>query len=649
MKRSTTLILLLLTAGLGAWMMLRDNNHGDLSGHLLFDWSGSVLTKDEVQVDVQAADVAGVDLKSSTVEISMRRNPDGSWDLTNGVKDRADADIVKALLGFCSAARIAGTIDNDEIAGGKVSAASLGLDDAGAWRVSWLRADGSVLAAMRVGKTAPLGSDGYVQLTGQSSRPDVYLVNPDLRPLLARPLDSFRDPRVSRYHEEELVRIVVRKGEGEVELSRTFLPVQRAGPPAAKANPVAEWEASPWVISRPLPNAPAFQEAVKEFTAAICGAKVRSWLPFTEAAGKPVVEITLVPAGEGAKGATLAFFNDPESPDKTAVCRDTQRKVSFKVDRELVDTLCIAESPNPFRSTKLAAVDPSIISTVQVTTTLGESVLVCRVGNKWSWRPLAGGDWQDAAPERLERLITLLNETEILDFASDSLADPAAFALDKPAMTVTMAAGAHLSLDQLTPMTEKSSQTLRIGIRQDNRIFANFTGDPFVYQIGPELPSGIPRAGIKWRSLTLPTFALQQVLGLKQIVGTEPPVELKHNWLSSKWTGARGGTDVTGEIDTAAAQSLATQAGTMNAAAWLDNPADALKALEHPAVTLEIQYDAYGTKEAASHAVTAILELAPMPTGTNAPLCYGRLSDIDSPFLMDSRFLREFSASLLRK
>ncbi len=649
MKRSTTLILLVLTVALGAWMMLRGNTPHDLNGHLLFDWSGSVLENETVQVVVNPAEVAGMDLENSTVKISLRRSADGAWDLTNGVTDRADAKIVQELIGYCGAARIAETIDSDEVSNGKVSAASLGLDDAGAWRVSWLKADGSVLAAMRVGKTAPLGNAGYVQLTGVDSRPDTYLVSPDLRPVLARPLDSYRDPRVSRYHEEELARIVVRKGEGEVELSRTFSPVRKPPSSGAKPNVVPEYEATPWVISRPLPNAPTFPEAMKEFTAAICGATVLTWLPYTEAADKPVVELTLVPAGENAKGASLAFFNDPETPEKTAICRDSQRKASFKVERELLDTLCIAESPNPFRSKKLAAVDPAVISTVQVTTTLGESVLVCRVGDKWSWRPLAGGEWENAAPERLERLITLLNDTEILDFASDSLSDPSAFALDKPAMTITMAAGAHLSLDQLTPMTEKSSQTLRIGIRQDGRIFANFTGDPFVYQIGPELPSGIPQTGLKWRSLTLPGFAMLQVRGLKQIVGTEPPVDLHYSSGGFTWTGKRGETDISEQIDTAAAQSLAAQVGSLSATTWLDNSVEALKALERPAVTIEVQYDAYGDQAAGDRIATATLELAPMSAGTGAPLCYGRMSGVPSLFLLDSRFLRDFSSALFRK
>ena len=140
MKTRTTLLLLALTIGLGAWMLLRDNAPPDLGGHLLFDWSANVTEKAEVKVDVDPAEVGGIDLKSSTVQISLRKGPDGGWELTGGVKDRADEAFVKQLVDYCRTAKIESVISQDELTSGAVSASSLGLDEAHAWRVSWLRA-----------------------------------------------------------------------------------------------------------------------------------------------------------------------------------------------------------------------------------------------------------------------------------------------------------------------------------------------------------------------------------------------------------------------------------------------------------------------------------------------------------------------------
>lgn len=658
MKKSTTLILLVLTLGLGAWLMLRDDRPAsELNGQFLFDFSGHLLTKEEIRVDVDATLVAGIDLKSSAAEISLRKRPDGGWDLVKGITDRADESIVKELLDYCSKARIADTLPASEVKSGKVNPAGIGLDDAGAWRISWLKADGSVLTEIRAGKTAPLDNAGYVQVTGESRRPDVYLVNPDLRPLLARPLDSFRDPRVSRYKAEEVQRMVVRKGEGEVEFSRTFLPPAPAPPKApdgkAEANKVEEPETTPWVISRPLPNAPADQPAVRDTVAMICGAKMKGWTQWTESAAtgnpgdKPVVEVTLFPAGENAKGATLSFFTDPDSPDKTALCRDVQRKAAFKVEREIMDVLCLAESPNLFRSRMLAAVEPGIISTIQVTTPK-DSVLVCRVGNRWSWRPQAGGKWSEAAPERLEKLIALINETEIIDFASDSLSDPAAYGLDKPMMSITMAAGAHLSLETLTEMTDKNSQTLRIGVLPDGRIFANFTGDPFVYRIGPELPSSIPQSFVKWRSLALTGFTVGQFRSLKLMVGTDPALMLKFNPATARWSAERDGADVSSQLDAAFVEEMVQKLGGLSVENWLENTGDADKALSTPAVTVQIEYETFGDKPAVVLTEKRTLELAPTPAA-GAPFCYGRYSGVKEPFFISSALLRDLSRGLLRK
>jgi hypothetical protein len=677
MKISTTIILLVLTAGLAAWMLLRGSGSRDLGGHLLFDWSDRLATTGEIGVDVDPGQVAGIDLKVSSGEFSLRRQPDGAWDISGGIKDRVDETIVKELLSYCTKAQIKDILDAGEIKDGKVSAASLGLDDANAWRVTWLKADGSPLATIRLGKTAPLDNVSYVQMPGQESRPDIYFVSPDLRPLLARPPDSFRDPRISRYPSEVLVKMVVRKGEGEVEFSRTFQ--QAAGPSktdTGSGRPVVEVEPTPWVISRPLPNAPADQGAVNDFTAMICGAKVQAWLPYSEtdnAGEKPVVEVTLVPAGATPKNVTLAFFKDPSDPAplppnvkpgtpeatdipvdprSMAICRDTQRKASFKVARQVMDDLCFAESPNNFRSRLLAAVNPGTVSTIRIEQVEGDSVEVVRVEKKWSWRPLSGGTFSEAAPEAVERLIELLNETEIIDWASDSLSDPAAFGLDKPIVSITIAAGRHVGLNQLTPVDNRNSQTLRIGLDPKNgRYYANFTRDPFVFRIGPELPGGIPRSFVKWRSLALPGFSMHQVKSVKQTIDNNPPLEMTYNAISNEFTAMLAGKDVTAALNKSAVESLVMTAGALQVEAWQEkDAATALKALERPAVTVEIQYEVFDDKPGTSHVAAFQLSLAPM-AAADAPYCFGRLADkeIPEPFLMPQKVLNDLKTPLLTK
>ena len=640
MKTRTTLILLLITLGAGAWLLLKERGGPlDLRGHLLFDWSDSARAMDQKQltVDVKSADVAGMDLRSSTAEISLRRQPDGFWEITKGALDRADAAGIKALLDFLETAQITDLIERSELTDGTVSASSLGLDDAGAWRISWLNAAGQPLAEARVGRTAPLDKEGYVELSGVARRPDIYIIKPDLRPLLARPLESWRDERACRYNEDQLSKLVIRVGEGEVELSRTL-------PPGL--------EPTPWVITRPLASATTEPKIVKELTSAICGLKALSWLPYTDTTDKPLVELTVFPAAPaGAKGTTLAFYpdpavTDPAAPGATALCRDAQRKAAFKVLKETVDYFALVDSPNPLRSRKLPEMmEPGVMSTVEVRTPV-DSVVLARVGNKWSWRPLAGGAWADAAVEKLEKLIEAVNDGDVLDFASDSLADPKTFALDAPDYIITFAAGRHVSLEKLTPMTRDNSRTLRISIREDGHIFANYAGDPFVYRIGPEIPSAIPQSFIKWRSLNLTSFSLPQVRALQQTMGTGAALELTYDNRTTNWTAVRGGENVLPLLLKGAAENIASRLGTLSVSSWLEKPDDALKALETPAVTIEVTYEAWGEKASDLRLETATLTLAPLPAA-QATLCYGRLSTVPDPFLIPVTVLRDMSTHLV--
>ena len=702
MKTSTTIILLMVTVCLGAWIFWRDGGTRDVNGHLLFDWSDQMeerLKRGEAGVDLDPAQVAGIDLKTSAGEFSLRRMADGGWQVTGGIKDLVDEGLVKELLNYCTKAQIRDIVKNGEVKEGKVSDASLGLDDSNAWRVTWLAADGSKLASIRIGKTAPLEDVAYVRMEGRESRSDIYIVKPDLRPLLARPPESFRDPRISRYPSEVLVKMVVRKGEGEVEFSRTFeraapKPVKPASPPLnAISNPaknVVEVEPTPWVISRPLPNAPADQAAVNEFAAMICGAKVEAWVPYSETANageKPVVEVTLTPAGAVARPITLQFFKDPADPAPApvvkpgdpgaadtppvfdprsmAICRDAQRKASFKVSRQVMDGLCLAESPTIFRSTILASVDPGIVSTIRIEQSEGGSVEVVRVGGNWFWRPINGVKFEEAAPETVERLLTLLNSTQIVEFASDSLSDPAAFGLDKPFVSITIAVGAHRSLDQLNPIDNRNSQTLRIGLTSGTagavpvpdsqekvrtaRFYANFSKDPFVFRIGPELPGGIPRAYFKWRSLTLPGFLLQQVRTIKQTVGEDRPLDIQYNPFTLKWTGKRVGEDVAAQLNPVAVEALAVKAGSLQAVTWQDGGLGAAQAaLELPAVRLDVTYASVEDPPDAPPRHKVTIELAPMASPT-AIYCYGRITGKPEPFLIQRDALETLAGSVLKK
>jgi hypothetical protein len=111
------------------------------------------------------------------------------------------------------------------------------------------------------------------------------------------------------------------------------------------------------------------------------------------------------------------------------------------------------------------------------------------------------------------------------------------------------------------------------------------------------------------------------------------------------------GKDVTAALNKPAVQSLVMTAGALQVEAWQEkDAATALKALERPAVTVEIQYEVFDDKPATSHLATFQLSLAPM-AAEGAPYCFGRLADkeIPEPFLMPQKVLNDLKTPLLTK
>ena len=634
--------MLLLTAGLAAYVFLHERRQPprDLAGFFLFDLEGDILRDEAVSLEITPDDIGRIDVKSATSDLSFRRSVDGTWDLTRGLKDRAGRAAVKTLLDFVSSARILDTLDADEISSGKVKAAAIGLDESGAVEITYRKPGGARLISLKVGRTAPLGKAMYVQLNDVKTRQDVYIATPDLREFLTQPQDEFRDRALAKYPYERIRKFSVKRGAGEIEISRES---------------TLESDGTPWVISRPLANARADQTVVADFLGMITGAKLSSFSTTTGSgtalpAEQIIVEVTLWPDGAyDRKGITLTFYPDADPNSKEAICRDRERKIEFKVDRELVDSISQAESPNTFRDPVLGNVDPAKVMTLEVEVANGDSVGLYRIGERWVMRKKGTEDFQVASGEAVEKLIQEINKAEVLDFSNDALTDKAVFGLDQPSVTLTFATGKHAGITRLAALTTDNSRILRLGILPTGKVYANFAGEPFVYQVGPELAGLVPRQMIRWRTLQLPGFERMQLRALRQTLGAAPPVELEAAANSFVWTAQRSGEVVTPLLDTAAAESIASRLGSMQVASWQGESDASLRALASAPIILEAAYEVQSSESGATPRTNQIrIELAPMSTDERAPLYFGRHSSVSGIFLISAKAVMELTTPLLK-
>ncbi|MES2707605.1 MAG: DUF4340 domain-containing protein [Verrucomicrobiota bacterium] len=639
MKIRTTLLLLLLTAGLISYIVLHERKQPprNLAGYLVFDLEGDILADGQVTPEVKAEDVGGVDLKSGAGNLAFRKQADGTWDISRGLKDRAGTAAITTLLDFVSKAKILDTIDDREIANGKVRESALGLDDSSEIELTYRKPGGGKLVSLRVGRTAPLGNAMYVRFDNVKTRKDVYIVHPDLHEFLTQPADAYRDQSLVKYPVEQLRKFSVKRGEGVIEIGR---------------GSIREEDAALWVITRPLTNARADQELVTQFLKEMTKARIQSFSPAGSGSAAPagpgIVDITFWGGADSdKKGTTLSFYPDAAPDSGLAICRDSDRRVEFKVNKTLVDDLAQIDSPDIFRDQHLGNIDPAKVTTLEVELAGGDSVQLYRIGGNWVVRQTGTRDFMKADEGQVQSLILGLNESRVA-FASDTLTDKALYGFDKPFATLTFATGVHPGLKQLGPVTTENSRVLRFGLPPGKPGYANFAGEPYVYKVEPEVFDLIPRQLIRWRTLQLPSFDPQELRTLRQSIGAAPPVELNYEALKFAWTAVREGQDVTPMLNTQAAERMVPVLASLEVAGWQSESGVSLKALTEPPIVIEASYGAYAPKASTPHTEKIRLEFAPMNANGPSPLYYGRHSGVPGIFLIKAQTVQELIQPLLK-
>lgn len=672
MRIRTTIILLLLAGGLLAWIITteRKGPPPNVTGMLLFDFDHSledVAEKEAEKVaaaskepkrpepvppmaELRSADVAQIDLKSAAGAVSFKRRKDGSWFMSKGLKDRADKEFVQSLLKFCDTALVLDTLSRSEVKKGDVTESSLGLDASSRVEITFRREGGSRITRIHAGRTTPLGGSMYVRVDDAINewhrrRPDIYLVSPDLRDAVARPLEAFRDPVAVPYAAEQIMKFEILRGDrdGRLEISRDTID------PKLQAQ---------WYISSPFLTR-ADQNVVTKFLELYCFTRVTSFKPAPGAATpadpaiKPLAQVTVWtdPAVE-KKGSTLIFLPDPAGPkSEMALCRDPGRKAEFLVDRAIVDAILRSNGANTFRDPVLGlgGIPMDLVTSLVIKPAQGPATELVKIGKKWSFREVGTTAWQDAQSRRVEFLLKSFDKADIAEFTSDSLTDAAPYGLNPPLVSVTFGGPVHQSLEKLGALTAQNSRTLRLSLLTDGKSFANYEGEPFVYRISPDTVGNIPQQPSRWRSLSLPGFSIQQVLRVKQTVGANPPVELTNDGRSAIWKATRGAEDVSARVDQVALGRLTAMLSSLEADAWQPDTALAEAALQNPALQLEIDLQVFDNSAAGSHRETIHLGFAPMQTGKQTALYHGGHSQVEDAFLLGFEKFNILAAPLIRE
>ncbi|MCC6884787.1 MAG: DUF4340 domain-containing protein [Verrucomicrobiales bacterium] len=642
MRLRTTIALLFVSVVLG--LILAATNPGNVSDDARTTQAGTVLMPFSPEKVDRLEITHG---KDHTVLIKRQ----GFWFLSKPEADRADPDAMKSLLDMLSHLAIRDVLSDQETSvGSDLAATKIGLegDDA----ITLLIQESEVSQSSEdgkhrivIGKPSPLENTIYATREGDVSTdlklPHVVMGNP--RRFLENAVSTLRDQHLVLIPPDAIVHIGLRLPGGEIEAVRQILP-----------------RPSNWRVTRPIQSRAdldVMDRLISGITSLRIDKVINSNALKIPAAGSPLppgsaviemrlqgidqpLSITLLPTpppdGEptpaaGAGAALAATVSD--------------RPATYLVQSDLLATL--PAEPKGYRDSHLARIPSSLIRQIEIKSREDPDVnLQASPGQEGViWSSHRNGQMELADQARVNHLIDAINEEKIIDFASDSPSQMGQYGLNPPALTVTLGLAQPVPGDPKAP-PKIVPYTLLLGSTNESTLFANFSGEPFIYALSPAFRSQIPTHPLKWRNLKVLNFNRSSLIQIRRDQpGQEGSLlELNYDYRSDTWNGTQGGKPLGDLLDTAIANRIAELTGSLTATDWLTALTGAYQALAKPSMILTLKTKEYDKAAKATREVDKEFKFATAGGG----YYYGIEAGSPDVFLLPGEAYRELLTPIFK-
>jgi len=502
---------------------------------------------------------------------------EGLWFFEQPAQDRVDGEAIEALLDELNHLSIVDTIGG----GGKdPDPAEMGVEGEGAIEVTITGADDSFEETVVVGAEAPRSDSIFARRRGGKTR----VVDGNPREWLEQPLRALRDAQLVSAPVERITQLGVRRSSGEVSLRRRVTPPQRDW---AIVEPLETW-ASPEKLEQLLADLSALRiEDVLDEDAP--GKAIPDPLPEKAA----VVQIGV----HGFEQPLTLYLEQAQAPPAEGAAAMLEARVSDRPARYQVRSDILEQLPhsaNDVRDRTLARIPQQYVNRIFIQSRIDPLVYLesapADKGKRWDVR--INDELVPANNDQVSSLITGMNEAAIQDFASDSGEDLARFGLEPPARKITLQLQfrGKPGPDGSPGQVREVERVLRLGWKEgdEKRLFANFEGEPYVYEVDLSFATLIPTHPIKWRSLNVLTFNPVRLVSITREVKEQGKLKLGYDYKRDEWEATRNGVDVTQSLDVGAARRLRDRLGSLTATGWYLSLARAYEALEKPTAEFTI-------------------------------------------------------------
>jgi hypothetical protein len=613
MHWKTTVLLLLLTLGLGGAILMVER---------FLPSTRELLEMKRGPVKLDAAAITQIDIDSSGGDGVSLALDGRQWWVRRPFNDLADPEKVVKLLKEVSAIGWIQQVHRDEFA------------DGGAWAKTGLdqplhklrfRSGGELALECWVGGPSAIEGSRYLAVLPRDGKgqPAYYVATTNMPDLLQTGPKAWRDAKLLRLPESQILGIKLTQPGGQIELARSH-------------------ERAPWRFIKPL-STRGSKEQIGELLSTLLNLEVKEAVE--PAAGNGSTSGSAQAGEIAAADLKVAVLlkgteNQPFEITLKQPAKDSTETTATAAHRKPVFTVVskslrnLWATPNDLRDIMLARIDEDEITDIEIGSTVFPTVQLHKEANSWFLR--RHGKMEPANGDRITRFFHALNNHEILEFTSDSAANLSLYGLDAPFLTASW--------------TEKGAKPARLLIgknAEETKFFAKYEAEPSVFRIDASLLPAIPPDGIKWKGLGALRFTQFALRRIALSAGSAPPLLLDYDPTTAQWTGSMAGRDVTALIDRVKADKLAGLLAKFNVQDWAAERAEALQALKEPVFRVVITLGEPGTNTGPTRDI--ILNFAPTQPGVETTFYFGQVEGEPDVFYVTRSALSEVWARLFKE
>lgn len=609
MRATTTILLLILTAGL-AWFVLR------------FDAvSRQVAGVSTRLVDFKNAEADAIEISGKDQKITLQRRGEHWW-ITSPVEDRANPLLTTILLESLKSFESIETLKQDDL--DKEGWKRSGLN--GTSTKITLRQGGKNIAICRIGGHTPIENTIYLAISKNNSVDNIHVVQlpkpgvvqnpdvvlPDILGVLQTPASSWRDPALLRLKADSVRRLIFSAGTGIIEFKRA-------------AN-------EPWELVKPLQTR-ASDERVNAVLAALLHLEAK---PIAKGSETTTPGTTALPGmkvsieAENLEKPVEVALSATADPAGEIQATTSDRPGTFLLSAKAGNIWKL--QPNDLRDARLARIPGEELAAIRIKSIANPEIILNKQGETWMLTRF--GKTEPANPERVLSLINEMNAALVREFSADVANNLDPYGLQQPFLEVEW-------------RVKEKSTLLKFGQGKDNGVFCQYDHEPFIYRINPLLLGALPTDSLKWAALNILSVSTLTVKRIILTEGATPPVNLLYDAELATWSGELAGKDITAQIDRNKANSLLNRLSNFSAETWVSDRTAGYEALKNPSLTIQILATDPLRPDAAPR--PRLLSFAPTTPGRLTTSFYGRLDDNPDIFLISRDTYRELVMPVMKQ